>query len=462
MTSSRQDRARDAGQPVDRFGMWGRLWKNPLADRRPPFAGSGGGFLRGGVSDAFVPKAAKNAAVGFCAVAIIALASGCVSPHQQRPETATAIERKARFVVLFDVDSKKLDKTSHWLASQAAEEALHFDQPVVILTGYADRAGSQDYNRALSVERAMAVLDVLSAKGVDAKHVEVIGVGENDLAIATKDGVFEAANRRVEILVTGRKADRKAVSTVEPRPQAQDEPITFSEFTTKMMAEFDEGLSKLADHLREAPVGYLSAAPQSASREAGASAGDTAATDKGDGLPQPRLRPMSEAVEPPESRGGSLVNGDGRRASDLDGAVQNPHLGTAQTAARRADNSPLRTTGVAEINEEETSAPAVLRIEFAPGSAELDGAQRETLQELVNELESPETAELKLFAYANDSGLTESQALGLSYARAIAVRRALLEQGVQQVVIDLRPLTGQSTDVPSGYVDVFSSQRPGA
>ncbi len=416
--------------------------------------------------------------MGLCAVAALVLLSGCVSPQHHSTETANAIERKARFVVLFDVNSRKLDKASHWLASQAAEEALHFDRPVVVLTGYADRAGSEDYNRALSVERAQAVLEVLSAKGVDAKHVEIIGLGEKELAIETKDGVLEAANRRVEILVTGRKAEPNAETSLGPVSETQDEPITFSEFTTKMMAEFDEGLAKLADHLRQAPVGYLSAARQTASREDGAVGNAAGAAGMRGGLPRPQLRPIPEATESsgsvasknathsmPTILGGSIATeNDGGPSPGLSGADEIQAPGTGQTAARRADTSSLRTTGVAEIDEgqeEQASAPAVLRIEFAPGSAELGSQQRDNLRGLVNRMESVETTEIKLHAYADDSGLTESQALGLSYARAIAVRRALLDQGIQQVVIDLRPLTGQSRDDQSGYVDVFSSQQPG-
>ena len=69
------------------------------------------------------------------------------------------------------------------------------------VTGHADRAGSEDYNAALSIARANAVKGALAARGVADGSVSVAGRGESDPAVPTADGVAEQANRRVVIII---------------------------------------------------------------------------------------------------------------------------------------------------------------------------------------------------------------------------------------------------------------------
>ena len=68
-------------------------------------------------------------------------------------------------------------------------------------TGHADRAGSEDYNMALSLRRADSVREALIAGGVSADAITVAGRGESEPAVPTADGVKEQANRRVVIVL---------------------------------------------------------------------------------------------------------------------------------------------------------------------------------------------------------------------------------------------------------------------
>jgi len=67
------------------------------------------------------------------------------------------------------------------------------------LIGHADEVGSDALNDALSRQRAMTVAALLKARGVDTTRATIVGRGSRDPLVATKKGVSEERNRRVEI-----------------------------------------------------------------------------------------------------------------------------------------------------------------------------------------------------------------------------------------------------------------------
>lgn len=71
----------------------------------------------------------------------------------------------------------------------------------LLISGHADKSGDPEYNLVLSKERAEAVRNQLIAYGVAADDITVLAFGEADPAVSTADGVKNAWNRRVEILV---------------------------------------------------------------------------------------------------------------------------------------------------------------------------------------------------------------------------------------------------------------------
>lgn len=72
----------------------------------------------------------------------------------------------------------------------------------VVLNGYTDRAGSEEYNLELSKKRALAVKGKLIEGGVSETLISVFAFGEEDNATLTEDGIIEPSNRRVEIYIT--------------------------------------------------------------------------------------------------------------------------------------------------------------------------------------------------------------------------------------------------------------------
>jgi outer membrane protein OmpA-like peptidoglycan-associated protein len=69
----------------------------------------------------------------------------------------------------------------------------------LLLTGHADRSGSEAANRRSALRRAMAARDYLAEHGVPLTAMTIVSRGEEEPLVPTEDGVREVQNRRVEI-----------------------------------------------------------------------------------------------------------------------------------------------------------------------------------------------------------------------------------------------------------------------
>lgn len=135
---------------------------------------------------------------------LIAVGAGLLSIA---PFIAQAQDRT--YEVLFALDSSRLDASANQILDQAAQAYDNGETASVMVQGHTDTSASASYNQALSERRAISVRTGLTSRGIPAAVMDVSGVGENDLAIQTGDGVVEQANRRVTIGMT---------ATPEPAP----------------------------------------------------------------------------------------------------------------------------------------------------------------------------------------------------------------------------------------------------
>lgn len=71
--------------------------------------------------------------------------------------------------------------------------------PEITVIGHADTVGGNDVNDPLSLQRAESVKQTLIASGIKATNLVVIGRGEREPLVPTRDDVPELRNRRVEI-----------------------------------------------------------------------------------------------------------------------------------------------------------------------------------------------------------------------------------------------------------------------
>jgi outer membrane protein OmpA-like peptidoglycan-associated protein len=104
-----------------------------------------------------------------------------------------------KYVVYFDFNSAKLSKSG-----KTAVDFIKADLKKgakVSVAAFTDRAGSTEYNNILASKRAKEIYSALNKTGIKS-DIGVAVFGEEQNSVATKDGVKERLNRRVEVSVT--------------------------------------------------------------------------------------------------------------------------------------------------------------------------------------------------------------------------------------------------------------------
>jgi OmpA-OmpF porin, OOP family len=114
---------------------------------------------------------------------------------------AAAPMSPANYTVYFDFDKSVINPAGQVVINDVLADAAKHAPSSVSVTGHTDRAGPEDYNMALSLRRADSVRSALISGGVAADKITVAGRGESEPAVPTADGVREAKNRRVEIIL---------------------------------------------------------------------------------------------------------------------------------------------------------------------------------------------------------------------------------------------------------------------
>jgi outer membrane protein OmpA-like peptidoglycan-associated protein len=122
-----------------------------------------------------------------------------VAPPPAAPAAAPAGPRL--FSVFFDFDRSELSPEAQPIITEAARYAREGGVSRIMVTGHADRAGSDRYNQRLSERRAESVRRALVREGISEADISTVGRGETEPAVPTPDGVREPRNRRVEIVL---------------------------------------------------------------------------------------------------------------------------------------------------------------------------------------------------------------------------------------------------------------------
>jgi len=106
--------------------------------------------------------------------------------------------------ILFAVDSAVLSSESMASLDEFAQVMRDFPKTAILVQGYTDSTGSEQYNMQLSERRAKAVYNHLALREVEQDRMAAIGYGEGYPVAdnATPEG--RARNRRVAILVKGK------------------------------------------------------------------------------------------------------------------------------------------------------------------------------------------------------------------------------------------------------------------
>jgi len=115
-----------------------------------------------------------------------------------RPASALSF---APWIVLFDFNSSTINAAGQEVINWVLSSHSKHPDDYISVTGHTDRAGSEEHNMVLSLRRANAVRAALIAGGVSADRITVAGRGESEPTILTADGIREAANRCVVIIL---------------------------------------------------------------------------------------------------------------------------------------------------------------------------------------------------------------------------------------------------------------------
>lgn len=103
--------------------------------------------------------------------------------------------------VSFDLGSATLRPDALDTYGKIASILKTYDKTVIHVVGHTDTSGSSEFNQNLSVNRAASVGSYLAQSGVPQTRLREEGRGEREPSVRTADGVKEARNRRVDIVL---------------------------------------------------------------------------------------------------------------------------------------------------------------------------------------------------------------------------------------------------------------------
>jgi outer membrane protein OmpA-like peptidoglycan-associated protein len=146
-------------------------------------------------------------------------ASVAAAPVAQAPAPAPAplAEAAPRVIekislstdVLFAFNKAELTPAGEQKLDQLAKDAQGADVDKLVLTGHADRIGTEDYNQQLSEDRAQAVADYLASKGVDRDKLQVEAKGESEPITGDQCNHMGPENNKNQKLIACLQPDRR-------------------------------------------------------------------------------------------------------------------------------------------------------------------------------------------------------------------------------------------------------------
>ncbi|GAB2499424.1 OmpA family protein [Arenimonas alkanexedens] len=171
-------------------------------------AGVVAGLLSGGDATERRQRALVGAGVG-------GLAGGAIGRYQDNQERAlrermagTGVEvvRQGDNITLdmpeaitFGFDSYALRSNSYSVLNTVADTLAEYNQTIVEVAGHTDSVGAAAYNQKLSEQRAQAVANYLTSRGLNRERLMVTGAGATRPVASNSTDAGRAENRRVEI-----------------------------------------------------------------------------------------------------------------------------------------------------------------------------------------------------------------------------------------------------------------------
>jgi len=115
--------------------------------------------------------------------------------------------------VLFDTDKSELRAGAMFTIQKLVAFLAEYPDRKVMIEGFTDSTGPEEYNQRLSESRAQAVRNALAAKGIDPARIVIRGYGEAFPVASNATAEGRQRNRRVEVIIS----DEKGVLTERTR-----------------------------------------------------------------------------------------------------------------------------------------------------------------------------------------------------------------------------------------------------
>jgi len=105
--------------------------------------------------------------------------------------------------VLFDTGKYTLREPAKEKLAKISGIILSHPGLNLVIEGYTDSTGTEQFNQKLSEERANAVRDFLASEGINPDSMKAVGYGEADPIASNDTAMGRQLNRRVEMVVSG-------------------------------------------------------------------------------------------------------------------------------------------------------------------------------------------------------------------------------------------------------------------
>jgi len=175
------------------------------------------GTAGGGAAGAVIGKASGNTALGAIIGAVVGGATGAIIGNKmdkQAEEIKNAVpdakvERVGEGIVvefssnvLFGFDQSNISADARTSLDKLVTVLNTYSETDIEVQGHTDSKGSLAYNKTLSEQRASAVKNYLSGKGIDRNRITINGFGETLPKYSNETEQGRTDNRRVEFLIT--------------------------------------------------------------------------------------------------------------------------------------------------------------------------------------------------------------------------------------------------------------------
>ncbi|MDN6274855.1 OmpA family protein [Psychrobacter sp.] len=131
----------------------------------------------------------------------LAAADAAMDDLGENPDSRDVARALSIQVINFEVDASAIPEVNKELLERASQIIAEVPDMELVIIGHTDSQASDDYNMALSRERAESVREYLVSHGIDASKLSTQGMGESEPVAdnSTEQGRFR--NRRIEFVV---------------------------------------------------------------------------------------------------------------------------------------------------------------------------------------------------------------------------------------------------------------------